>query len=663
MTIRQGKQIIANTQGTRNYDLLENKPKIDGVELSGEVTLDDLNVQSKLSAGTGIEIVDGVISNTQTKPEWGKITGNIAEQTDLQQELAKAGTPDDITVVKTQENKLQAISLINQNDQNANIKLWLGSEEDYEAVETKDENTVYFTKDGVIDISGEGSGGLEIGDIGIAPFGIDESLNKRRYLNGQVISQSQFVSFTNRIKTVIQLNPNLAATEENWQAEVTNSVLGQCGKFVIDDELGTIRLPKVVNIQGLQDLALIGNIKAESLPNIKGTLYNNNTTYQDIGLDGGIASGAIQIETDSVSRQACENVSGYDNKNLGWSFDASRSSSTYQDNAPVQQEAVQYPYFIQVATGVEESVDITREIELNNPFSLLDYKWSEYELNNASWLLSNGQFNSGATYISVYNLLLEIYNGTVTKDGVSVKMSTEAYTDTDFVLNTSDTTFRLPIKVKLASGNAVVGNGMTLGLTDGTTNYGSNYTSGNRAVALSTSSYGAIVGTTGSFSDGSSNVVIGVTTDPTKSGIETSSSGLKLYFYVGETIQDANIIVASNVLTNAVMKNSSADRETVIGWGIPDYSAGIAITTPVEATPFVAPCDGLYVVAGVLSNTNATLTINGRISAYTFYMGSSNRCKSAMTIPLSKNDICYWDKTFNAFFETSQQFYPFKGVN
>lgn len=98
MTIRQGKQIIANTQGTRNYDLLNNKPKIDGVELSGEITLDDLNVQSKLSAGTGIEIVNGVINNTQTSAEWGKITGNIAEQTDLQNALEQisATTPPNV---------------------------------------------------------------------------------------------------------------------------------------------------------------------------------------------------------------------------------------------------------------------------------------------------------------------------------------------------------------------------------------------------------------------------------------------------------------------------------------------------------------------------------------------------------------------------------------
>lgn len=43
---------------------------------------------------------------------------------------------------------------------------------------------------------GGNGGGLEVGDIGFAPLGIDETQNKRRYLNGQVISQSQFVSFT-----------------------------------------------------------------------------------------------------------------------------------------------------------------------------------------------------------------------------------------------------------------------------------------------------------------------------------------------------------------------------------------------------------------------------------------------------------------------------------
>lgn len=385
-------------------------------------------------------------------------------------------------------------------------------------------------------------GGLEIGDIGFAPLGIDEIQNKRRYLNGQVISQTQFATFADKVKNAVALYPNLATSETNWQAEVTNSKLGQCGKFVIDNTAGTIRLPKVVNINGLTDLSLMGSIKAESLPNIRGEFRGTNAWNGKPVIQTGAFYHKGDLNKVNGSQQ-----SGYNTYSLN--FDASLSSSTYQDGAPVQQEAVQYPYFIQVATGTEESVDVTREIELNNPFSLLDYKWSEYELNNASWLLSNGAFHSGATYVAVYELLLKIHNGTETKDGVSVKLSTEAYTDTDFVINTTDTTFRLPIKVKLASGNAVDGNGMTLGLTNGTTNYGL-ASSDAAKFGGAINQYGKPVGITqsGSWQPTGDNGY-GITTAPTKSDIETSSSGLKLYFYVGETIQDANVINVAGLLT------------------------------------------------------------------------------------------------------------------
>lgn len=386
----------------------------------------------------------------------------------------------------------------------------------------------------------------EVGDVGISAFGIDEALNKRRYLNGQVISQAQFVEFTAMLKSRVSVYPNLATTEVNWQAEVTNSDLGQCGKFVIDDVAGTIRLPKVVNINGLQDLTGLGGIKTESLPNITGSLIVDGDSDVHDTIPSTVPSGAFEVTS---GQQAWMNGGNYGTMSVrGGTFDASRSSSTYQDNAPVQQEAVQYPYFIQVAEGVETSVDVSREIELNNPFSLLDYKYSEYEITNASWLLSNGQWNSGAVYQSVYNLLLQIYNGTVTKAGVSVKLSTEAYTDTDFVLNTSDTTFRLPLKVALASGKAVAGNGMTLGLTDGT------YTNG-----LTSSPVGYGLYATGQIGDVGDSVptdlpmstskLIGITTDPEKSGIETSASGLYLYFYVGEVVQDASLINAGQMST------------------------------------------------------------------------------------------------------------------
>lgn len=474
----------------------------------------------------------------------------------------------------------------------------------------------------------------EVGDVGISAFGIDEALNKRRYLNGQVISQAQFVEFTAMLKSRVSVYPNLSTTEVNWQAEATNSKLGQCGKFVIDDVAGTIRLPKVVNINGLQDLTGLGGIKAESLPNITGAMTPNGAYT---GLRGTTASGVFSIlsSANGLMGESVSNANGFD-------FNASRSSSTYQDGAPVQQEAVQYPYFIQVTEGVETSVDVSREIELNNPFSLLDYKYSEYELSNASWLLSNGQYNSGAVYADVYDLLLQIYNGTVIKAGVSVKLSTEAYADTDFVLNTGDTTFRLPTVVKLASGKAVVGNGMTLGWTDGTDLKGTLSANGGYVSIYAGNGYGANVGVGtigGQISDARQ---IGITTDPTKSGIETSANGLYLYFYVGETVQDANIIAAAGVLTDMTnIKNASnfsqTGLSTLSGLGMPS-NRYIDLTLGASGSTYTAPANG-WVVARTDGNGGFIYLINTTSFVEQGNDTPSANIPRAALLPVRKGDV------------------------
>lgn len=482
---------------------------------------------------------------------------------------------------------------------------------------------------------GGGGSGLEIGDIGIAPLGIDETKNKRRYLNGQIISQVQFVSFTNKIKKAIALFPNIATTEGNWQAEVTNSKLGQCGKFVIDDVLGTIRLPRVVNINGLQDLSLLGGIKSESLPKPFANIGDGLASYVGSGGTNAFVAGPyVQAQN--------------------------YTSDTYQDNAPVQQEAIQYPYFIQVATGVEESVDVTREIELNNPFSLLDYKWSEYEITNASWLISNGAFHSGATYKAVYELLLKIHNGTETKDGVSVKLSTEAYEDTDFVLNTSNTSFRLPIKVKLASGNAVVGNGMALGLTDGTNNAGLIMSNSNYIPQVSNEAFGQNLGTT-TYPQGptwgSAGTAVGVTTDPTKSGLVLADNDMYLYFYVGETVQDANVINASGVLTrvaNCIERTNANDRETVVGWGMPDYSARVSLTVQQLLDGYTAPVDGVVTITGQATNGSYFLVDGVGVG---FVGGQTSQSYA----PVEKGSVVSLSASLNIL--RNIFFYPLKGVN
>lgn len=53
---------VVTLDGTFNYEELENKPQINGVELSDNTTLEELGIQSELQAGENIEIVDNVIS-------------------------------------------------------------------------------------------------------------------------------------------------------------------------------------------------------------------------------------------------------------------------------------------------------------------------------------------------------------------------------------------------------------------------------------------------------------------------------------------------------------------------------------------------------------------------------------------------------------------------
>lgn len=377
---------------------------------------------------------------------------------------------------------------------------------------------------------------------------VDESQDIVRKLNGQLIFSTKFTGFRSWLNTVQTAIPNLFTTEANWQAEKTNSKLGQCGKFVVDDTAGTIRLPCVVNAQGLVDLAQIGGIKSESLPNIKGEL--GACLFANY-------SGAFQQTQSSTPLIAGQGETFYGD------FDASRSSSTYQDNAPVQQEAVQYPYYIQVATGIEETLPAIREYKVNNSDFFGKSMYSDVAPDNASWLVSNGQYNAKTVYPDYYNWLLEQMNAGV--EGFVA--STAAYTDYDFVINTTDQTFRLPLKngQEGVFADGVKGNGLGIGFDTGITGYehvGLRVGDGGQSGAFvsSVDAYGKNVGET-SGAGIAAGKVTGLTTDPSKSGIivdKTVPEGWNLYYYIGDTVQDASLINAGAVLGQLANVNAAS---------------------------------------------------------------------------------------------------------
>lgn len=415
-----------------------------------------------------------------------------------------------------------------------------------------------------------GGSGLEICDIGMSLY-VDETKGLRRYLNGQIVDiNTNTQAFLNRLKDITTLHPSLLCTEDEWQTAKTMSVFGQVGKFVFNysgGEIVSVRLPRVVNVQGLFDLQNLGMTVNESLPNIAGNAAENSTATEWNYSDNIEAhfNGALYVVSKKNSGivNTGSNATKY---NLG--FDASRSSSTYKDNAPVQQEAIQYPYFIQIATGQETKNNIVNEIELNTPSFFGDSKYVPTKVNNLSWLKSEGQSNPKGTYPSFYGWILENVN----KGEKGFKLSTASdITDYDFVINTTDETFRLPLLngeeniisdkydeltpengvkyVAPANGvycfngtdNAVKGtHNVVLRRNDryyGVAGESTNHTAAWTAVKLNVRRGDAVY----LYYGGASQI-----TD-FKSRFYYATGNGSLYYYVGETVQNANLIDAGRI--------------------------------------------------------------------------------------------------------------------
>lgn len=496
--------------------------------------------------------------------------------------------------------------------------------------------------------SGGGSG-LEVCDIGMALY-IDETKGLRRWLNGQIVTiNANTQGFLTKLQSIIALHPSLSCTEEEWQSIKSASAVGQVGKFVLNynselvTEIVSVRIPAVVNVQGLLDLQNLGVTVAAGLPNIEGQIGSSQTAGI-LSDQGGTSyrnnSGAF---TAGDSWANFPDIGTWPGKKL--KIDASLSNPIYGNSTTVQPEAVQYPYFIQIATGQETEVNITNEIELNNPFFFGMSQYFDTEPNNLSWLKSDGEYKPKAVYPDYYNWILTnvnngvkgfkgtgyaystsgvtytywitstvpavgqtvygynptraigtieslVSNGFVFTDDTSTQRtvtrnSTNDYqitnttnwiTDYDFVINTTNETFRLPLKNGLEgmfAGQAVVGNGITLGLTDGVNNASllrfDNSGASVWGVDCLTVGYGKDVGYNNySGSHPTNNSFLGVTTDPVKSGLVTSNSvpdGFALYYYVGETVQNANLIDAGRfgelVSTKANVDLSNCTRPYV----------------------------------------------------------------------------------------------------
>ena len=235
------------------------------------------------------------------------------------------------------------------------------------------------------------------------------------------------------------------------------------------------------------------------------------------------------------------------------------------------------------AEGKPKKLDTISDYSINNVHSFGDSKYVPTKVNNLSWLKSEGQQNPKGSYLDVYNWILENINNGVE----GFKRSTETYTDYDYVINTTDETFRLPLlngsenlpsnTVVSRADNTVINAGETKTLFTASHNGNISIkvfstTGGNTITVFRNNVFVGGAGfpnnaynqSTISFDVKRGDVVV-VNLDQgtaTYNYLYSKAVGNgSLYYYVGETAQNANLIDAGRLGEELVDVKASIDGD------------------------------------------------------------------------------------------------------
>lgn len=260
-----------------------------------------------------------------------------------------------------------------------------------------------------------------------------------------------------------------------------------------------------------------------------------------------------------------------------------------------------------------------------------------------------------------------------------------------FVYDSVNNTVRLPkygnqlvTDATMPSTAPVKGNGMTLGFTNGTQNGGLyQISTGGTFLESSPTLYGTNVGTASDNGLMSQFKSLGVTTDSTKSGIIADLSGVSLnasdvYYYIciaTSTKTDIQVDIDEiatdlNGKADVDLSNinpSQSVKNTIVGWGMPDYTSGISYSYGVDSTEktYTMPSDGVLYISGYaygVSTSAITLKINGYDIDFLTAWGSTMYTGTCITLLVNKNDIVSY-KGKDGSNLTRIYFYPMKGVN
>ena len=271
------------------------------------------------------------------------------------------------------------------------------------------------------------------------------------------------------------------------------------------------------------------------------------------------------------------------------------------------------------------------KFEFNQPFSLLEPKWSDVPLNNPSWLLSNGQTNSSENYPSVYELLLNEYNtgelktetiGSVSisykqldnghkvvadktaYDSILAKTGTAWY----YLLDLDSRTFVLPQTngyMKYGNSNQFIKQSLPnlKGQTGWTQTAGDDETTAPFSKLFS-STYGSTVGNGSAYPAKFTRIGFDASTysDVYQVGANVNPNAVQgyLYFYVGEALRPAKTVDLGIIKDRLdleipnINKTISELKTNISTYAFPSEKR-VYLTIPASKTTLTAPANGWFV--------------------------------------------------------------------
>ena len=448
---------------------------------------------------------------------------------------------------------------------------------------------------------------------------------------------------------------------------------GEAWFYGVDTENERVFLPRGTRSQYTVNTDETGDYVEAGLPNITGTMTAD--------ISEGVATGALKIDTiyPGAMWSGSTNVARMRN----WSLDASLSNPIYGNSDTVQPYATKKLLYIvvgnvKVQSAASDVVDVTTTENDTLPLFYNFYAKDEDMADAVSFVKSTGTFLGGNLYPTAYEkLVARVGTG-------NVKAHTDDYTDYDFVVNQDEMTFRLPLKngKEVLPGNETVN---TLGFSANPTNNVEEYIvpyngyitiigyKQSTANTLNVMLNGVIVSQTRALVGGLSSESyffakkgdrVTVFTDSASTGWAIATQTItkaigdgNLYYKLLNAVVNQELVDFAHIQTELNTKLSRSNKEEIVSWGMPDYTAGV---TKAIGQEHIATTDGVVSFSGLSTqNTAAIFYVNG---VKLTYAAPSTQMDTSSQILVPKGATYRLTTANNSYVNSFLTFYPLKGA-